>query len=282
MRFQIILMSLLAASCGASTPEGGTDTDGGDAAGPGDGGTNAGPDARTIPVSRVEGYIRSDTFGSLVLEIDSVAGSEPRAAVEADVVSGLDSLLDKPNGITAIRDGAILSRGSNHAWTFAELQELASEHFDLAVSGDTTKIHAMFVDGHSADDANGGKILGLAWSNQHLVMFKQSIESTCGGAGVPVLIRDRLCAGAELSIWIHEIGHVIGLVDAGLPMVVDHKDEAHGAHDEDDGCVMYWAYDGEAVIDTLQQQILAGGAESLGFDDACRADIEAVRSAVAP
>jgi hypothetical protein len=176
-----------------------------------------------------------------------------------------------------VRDGTISSRGADHAWTFGELQQLADEQNDLVLAGDAIAIHIMFVDGHSADDSDSGKVLGLAWSNRHLVMFKQTIEVLCAADSIPPLLRDRLCAGAELSIWTHEVGHVIGLVDNGLPMVADHKDGDHGAHDQSDDCVMYWAYEGDAVIGKLRDRIAGGGADSLGFDDACLADIAAVR-----
>lgn len=245
----------------------------------GGGGDGGGADARAEPASRVEGYIRSDTYSSLELEIDVVPGFEPRTQVEADLVAGLEPLLDKPGGISAVRDGTLTSRGGDHGWTDAELQAYANETFDLEVGDDTTKIHVMFVDGHHDRDTDSGKILGVAWANQHLVMFKQTIEDVCAAPAIPALIRERVCAGAELSIWTHEIGHVIGLVNTGLPMVADHQDDEHGAHDSNDDCVMYWAYEGEAVVDLLTDRITNGGDESVGFDQACLDDIAAVRDA---
>ena len=226
-------------------------------------------------VSAIEGYIRGDTYQKLVLEIDTITGMDPDASVETDLIAGLTDILDKPKGVTVIHDGDLSSRGTDYAWTFDELKTLADDTFDLAVEEDTTKMHVLFVDGHHADNSEQGKVLGLAWENRHMVIFKQTIEESCGG--LAPLIRDQVCTAAELSVWIHEVGHVLGLVNTGLDMVTDHQDVEHGAHDTSDECVMYWAYEGEAVIDLLRDRIIGGKNDALRFDQACLDDIAAVR-----
>lgn len=229
------------------------------------------------PASRVERLIRGEV-PRLLLEIDAVAGREPRAQVEADLIALLGDLVDKPGGITAAHDDAIASRGDDHAWTDAELFALADQTYDGA-GDDTAVIHTMFVDGHSARDSESGVILGLAWSNRHIAIFADTIADTCGATTLPPILEGELCAGAELAIWTHEVGHVIGLVDNGLPMVADHRDPEHGAHDQNDDCVMYWAYQGDALITRLADDLAGGGDASLRFDEACRADIAALREA---
>lgn len=229
--------------------------------------------------SRVSRYIRSDVSSQLILEIDSVPGFEPRAAAEGNVLGQLDQLLDKPGGISAVHDGALVSKGEDHAWTDEELFQLADETFDLAVDESTIKMHILFVDGHSARNTGSGVILGLAWANTHLVMFKQSIEEICAGPLTPPLLRDALCESAEFSIWLHEVGHVIGLVNTGLSMAKDHQDVEHGGHDVSDQCVMYWAYEGDAVVNQLRDRIIGGNNDLLAFDEECLADVAAVRLA---
>jgi hypothetical protein len=167
--------------------------------------------------------------------------------------------------------------GADHAWTDAELRELADTNADLAVDGTTATIHVLYVDGHSARDSDDGVILGIAYGNRTLVMFKATIDRVCSGAGVPVVLRDRVCEAAERTIWIHELGHVIGLVNNGLEMIDDHQDADHGSHDADEDCVMYFAYQGAELVDLFRDQLIAGGEPDLGFDDACLADIAAVR-----
>jgi hypothetical protein len=256
----------------------GDDDGDGDGSGDGDGGGDHGPDADTGGLPRYSLLVQGEVFPALVIEIDAVPGMESREETDEGLVDLLPDLIEKPDGVSAARDGAIASRGADHEWTFDELDELAADTFDLDTPTDTIKIHMMYIDGHSELDGDGGVILGLAWSHTHLAMFKQTIEDNC--AGVPVLLRDEVCAAAELSIATHEVGHLLGLVDNGLPMVEDHRDpdEAHGRHDASDACVMYYAYEGEALFDTLIEQISGGGSGDIGFDDACLADLAAERA----
>ena len=249
----------------------------GDASGPGDSAPGVDGAPTGTPNDRVAAYIRSDVHTKLVFEIDSVPGSEPRASVETDLVERFTELLDKPGGITTVRDGDIASRGADHAWTFDELRALASAQKDLILAGDTTRIHVLYVDGHSADDSDQGKILGLAWSNENIAIFKETIESTCRGGLVLPALEEELCRRAELGILTHEVGHVIGLVANGLPMVVDHRDDEHGAHDESDDCIMYWAYQRAGLVDVIAGRLTGGDTSELAFDSACLADIAAVR-----
>ncbi len=227
-------------------------------------------------------YIRGDVYPRLVLELDKVDGHGPEDGVEADLTAGLSQLLDKPAGVEVVHDGLIPSKGADHAWTFSELSALAKQTFDLAVPDDTIKMHIVFLDGRYAEDTDSFKILGLAWASTHLVVFKDTIESLCqGGLAGPLsqTLRARLCASTELGIWTHEVGHLLGLVGNGLPLTTDHQDHDHGAHDTDDGCIMYYAYQGQALVDLFRTRLLAGGEPDLGFDAACLADIAAVRDA---
>ena len=217
-------------------------------------------------------YVRGDIFTKLVLEVDSVAGFEPRTSVESALTSGLEAILDKPDGVTAVRDGTLASRGADHAWTLDELDDLADDSATLAVDNDTAKMHILFVDGHYAEDTSAGKILGVAWGRKNLVMFKQTLEEVCASA--PLIVRERVCASAELGVWTHETGHLLGLVDNGLEMVTDHRDpdSDHGRHDASDDCIMFWSYNGGEIVDLFMDE-----EQDLGFDAACLADIAALR-----
>ena len=263
------LVILLAAACGR-----------GDDAGDGSDGPGGGPDADTGGLARPSLLIRRQPFPRLVIEVDSVPGMEPDERNQDDLAALLATLVDKPAGVTAMQGGTLDSRGADHAWTFAELTELADATFDLELPADAIAIHTMFIDGHSADDGGGGVILGLAWSNTHIAIFQDTIRDICAGSALPPLLAERQCRGAELAIWAHEAGHLLGLVDNGLPMVEDHRDpdRNHGAHDASDACVMYYAYEGEALFDLIGEQLLGGGDAEVPFDQACLDDLAAERA----
>jgi hypothetical protein len=245
-----------------------------------DDGETGGPDADTGGLPRNSLLIRAAPYPSLVVEVDSVPGMEPDEQNETDLAAVLDSLVDKPSGIEVVQDGALDSRGADHAWTFDELMEMGSSTFDLPLADDAIAMHAMFIDGHSADDSDRGVILGLAWSHTHIAIFEQTIRDMCDASALPPLLAGRQCRGAELAIWSHESGHLLGLVDNGLPMVNDHRDPDpdHGAHDASDQCVMYWAYEGQALFDLIGAQLLGGGDADVPFDQACLDDLAAERA----
>ena len=56
----------------------------------------------------------------------------------------------------------------------------------------------------------------------------------------------------------------LGLVANGLVMVGNHQDAAHGAHDSNDRCIMYWAYEGSGILDALSRGLF-GDVPNLGF-----------------
>jgi hypothetical protein len=262
------LFCVLAVACGGGDDDG----SGGDGTG--------GPDADTGGLPRTSLLIRGDPFASLVVEVDSVPGMEPAEENQVDLAALLDSLVDKPAGVSVVRDGALDSRGDDHAWTFDELMELADGSFDRALADDAIAMHAMFIDGHSAEDSDRGVILGLAWSHTHIAIFEQTIRDMCDASALPPLLAERQCRGAELAIWTHESGHLLGLVDNGLPMAAAHRDPDpdHGAHDASDECVMYYAYEGQALFDLIGAQLLGGGDAEVPFDQACLDDLAAERA----
>jgi hypothetical protein len=49
---------------------------------------------------------------------------------------------------------------------------------------------------------------------------------------------DATCA-VERAILLHELGHTLGLVNRGVPMLVDREAEAHSGHSTNPNSVMY-------------------------------------------
>lgn len=231
-----------------------------------------GDDAGEGSLSRVQGYLKGDRFTRLVLEVDSVDGFGPMEEAEQGMIDKIRPLVDKPDGVEAVHDQTIVSRGEDHAWSVEELDELADETDTLSVGDNTTKMHVLFVDGHYEEDSDDGKVLGLAWGNQNIAIFKKTIRDNCQG----VLSGDRLCRFAEQAIYTHEVGHVLGLVNNGVPIQSNHQDVEHGHHCNNDKCVMYWAYEGTRLFDVLRDR-LGGDGGALEFDAACKEDLAALR-----
>lgn len=221
-------------------------------------------------------YVRAEPFGKLVLEVDSVPGFEPRASVEALIMDRLGQLLDKPSGVETVQDEALAGRDT---WSFTALQELAEATFDDAPGEGAIAMHAMFVDGTYSGPELKGTVFGLAWANREIAIFKETIEKACRGGTLGLVgpLEEQACAEAERAIWLHELGHVIGLVNDGLPMLEPHEDADHPAHDASDKCLLYWAYDGQGLLDLIVSTLAGGGEPKFDFDAKCLADVEAAK-----
>jgi len=228
----------------------------------------------TTSAIRPADYIRNRGFSRLVVELDTVPGLSPRAGVTSDVADVLSDVLDKPSGIVFENDEADLESADTYGdgdgtWTFAELQQLASERANLSLDDGEIDIHTMWLDGVYEN----GNVLGVAWGQRFLAIFAQRIAQTCN----LVALGDVLCPLAEATIWTHEIGHVIGLVDNGIPMINDHRDPDNSRHDISDESVMYWAYEGVGVMDVLQARILGNNEEVIPWGAECLNDLTAIR-----
>ena len=233
------------------------------------------PDAGSaVNAPRFEHYIRRNPYPRMVLEVDGWGGYTPTASVADRLQRGLLGILDKES-VEVRFDQAFPGKGADHAWSNEELLRLAEETGTMEVPVGTIKLHVLLVDGYSAMDTAEGKVLGLAFPWTHLVLFRQTLDQSCGKG--PILTPPA-CVEAELGVWVHEVGHQLGLVNNGLVMVGNHQDAAHGAHDANDRCIMYWAYEGSDILKAIGSGLFGSSAPNMGFDDACMADINAVKT----
>lgn len=259
----MLLSALLVAACGG---------DGDSGIGPGeDGGLPDGEEG-----SRIEQYIRGDEASRLVIEIDHTEGFAPYGNTMTRLPPGLEDILDKPDGVEIMIDEVLEPRGDDHVWERSDLFDLAASTNDLSVPEGTAKIHVLLLDGQDENDSDSGVILGLAWDHLQIAIYKQTLEEGCETVHP---IEQRLCEAAELSVLTHEVGHTLGLVNNGLPMVMDHEDPDHSKHEVMEDCVMYWAYERGAGIDRIRQRIMGGSMDpaSLGFCQPSLDDIAAFR-----
>jgi len=217
-------------------------------------------------------FIRADAASSLTVEIDSVVGMEPTSAVTDSFGDVLGSVLDKPNGITFVEDGTLPNRG-DMPWTLGELQSLATNNESLEIDADSTRLHLLFVDGEFMI----ANVIGIVVSTHAIVLFREVLDGVCSGSVLNPLMREELCDVAEVTVLTHEMGHALGLVNAGLPMVSDHEDPERAKHDADPECVMYFSFQGQGVGDLLGGFLGGGTAEPVGFCAPSLADIAAVR-----
>ena len=118
------------------------------------------------------------------------------------------------------------------------------ESYHDASSGQAV-ISITYLDGTSDQDPDGGgSVIAYAYHGSSIIMFGQRVDPS--GGGLP------LAGSVEETIRLHEVGHLLGLVDNGIDMVSDHRDEEHGSHDDNEDCIVYWAINSANISDLMR------------------------------
>lgn len=220
-------------------------------------------------------YLWRHPYPDLVVEVDHVSTITPSAFA-------LDALISALKNVTGKRSVTLLpfeeippfnpSLLSPKEWTAEELQEVAREHLDSAEPGEYGRgekavLHILFLDGHYTSEE--GAAVGLAVSETVFVFSDRPRgEAAPAPATMP---RDY----THRTVLIHEAGHVIGLVNRGLPMQRDHEDPQSPHHSRNPGSVM------KAGVDLFQSQLATAfpqEAPPFEFDADDLADIAAFQA----
>jgi hypothetical protein len=221
------------------------------------------------PGSNYEAYLTGQRY--LVDELDHSPGAkwdESRPA-SADFRKQLERITNKN---VEIRTNAELpAKGEEYAWSDSELRDLHDQHEDLQENDNRVVMHALFLEGKHQRE----RTAGLAYEAEAFALFMDKLEEvTCqNGAGITCPDRAERYEVVR-AVSIHEAGHLLGLVNAPLPMVNDHEDADHEAHSTNEESVMFWKVESARAITDL----FGGDTVPYKFDSNDMADANAQRS----
>ena len=260
------LALVLFAACGGTAAGGGGDDDDDP---PGDGGVTD------------NGMVFEPEVTKVVIEIDYETGQQPFTGAPLGgedafdlSAANLDRLFAGKKAITLPRTLAEMQdvgEIDDEELTGNELLALAAQHRAQIDGGDTKTYYLLFVSGlYTTDEGPQSGVLGVSFGNTGVIaMFKDVIRST-NVIGFPNVVRF-----VEQATIIHELGHAFGLTDNGVPMVTPHRDVEHGAHCNDDACVMYYLNEGASDATAyVRDRVLTG--DTILFDANCLADADAI------
>jgi hypothetical protein len=223
------------------------------------GGTTTDPYADDAGVGAMaKTYLRGSPATSLSVEVDWVSGRDPASSALDHLTSILRRELDKPAGITVSLGNRISSGRSS--WSLADLQSLEAANRSRHSGGTRATIWICYVDGTFAENVGA---LAVAFSASSAAIFRDRIND----ATTSLVLEPEI----ERSVIVHEVGHLLALVNIGYRSRFDHEDPQHPHHSNNPDSVMYWA-----VEDVSVRNILRGGPPS-DFDDADRADLAMLR-----
>lgn len=242
-----------------------------------------GTNQRSGPGDGALDFIRGSPYTKLRIVIDHVPGAGPNEAALEVLKATAAEVLDKRE-VLITKHGDIPAKGKDHAYSFQEVNEIEKTHREEYSDGDTAVLYVLYLDGHSSQDTDKGSILGAAYHASSVVMFKETLrkaaEQNKGDIpGIYGSTREDMEDIIERAVLVHEFGHILGLVDNGIPMQTDHldRDPDHTPkHSSNKNSVMYYAVENSGALAGLIQ--LQGNVNlPYKFDTHDKADIEAAK-----
>jgi len=203
----------------------------------------------------------SNEVPKLVVEVDAVRGYEPSAGALSMLRSRLEAVTDKPAGIEMLPISTFA--GGRSSWTENDVMDVQRRQRDRWSNRDEIVLYVLYVDGSFADDE---KSLGVSFNSSMYTIF---IEQIRGAAATPLVSAEAI----ERAVTVHEMGHVLALVNLGYRSPRNHEDPSHPGHSNNGDSVMYWAVDNVGVAS------LVGGRTGppTQFDADDLADLEDLR-----
>ncbi len=200
----------------------------------------------------------SSQIPKLVVEIDALRGYEPSESAVSLLRTRLASVVDKPGGIEILPVETF--GGGRDRWTEAELLLVQRQNRDRWSDRNEIVLYILYVDGAFADDETS---LGVSFNASMYAMFVEQIRGSAATPLVPARVIER-------AVLVHEMGHILALVNLGYESPRDREDPTHDGHSNNPDSVMYWAVDNVGVAN------LVGGRTSppTQFDADDLADLE--------
>ena len=219
------------------------------------------PEQRGVPGGLTLACLSSGQYTEMIIEIDHAPGYAPEASTVQLLTDRLAEVCDKPDGINAV----ITETEFNHsgAWSADDVRDQALEHREAPpMDGTTLRWHLLFPAGGYDDDG----VLGVAVNAADVAVFRDSIDDAEN------ILRRPSAEEIENSVTLHEVGHLLGLVNLVYTSPRDHEDADHPGHSSNEDSVMYWA------VESSSLGAIFSGELPNDFDDDDRADLEDLAS----
>jgi len=186
-------------------------------------------------------FLNDGVYKSLVVEIQYVAGFKPQQGTVDYLKNFLETYLRKPRGINILLKE--IPSIEQNALNKDHVLTIENVYRTRYIQHDQISMYILFTDGvHS-----GNKILGMAYGNTSAVVYGEAIRkySNKGGRLTHQVL--------ETAVLLHEIGHLLGLVNKGTPLRSEHVDFASNDHCSNKSCLMYRSVEVKKLSSILRQ-----------------------------
>lgn len=222
--------------------------------------------AEIFPFSNSINYFQNSNY--VTVEVHYEPGAEPFAGTTAQGRDWWSVLEDNLTEIfkfrrsppqlnipKALSDMHAVPAQNKTQWSVAELYELYTRYRLATPTSSEARFYVFFVKGYYNDGSGvNTNVLGLRLGGTPVIaMFKDVIQNS----GLP---NGAVVKFVEQSTMVHEMGHALGFVNLGVPMVNPHEDTAHPGHTTNPNCVMYWQNEGFSDMAQFIQKYLASSS----------------------
>jgi hypothetical protein len=208
-----------------------------------------------------EELLKAGTYNRLEVELLYVNGARPQSASITNLKNFLEQRLNKPGGVNFTERNITDSTGDSY--TIEEVSELEKENRTSFTRDNTIAVSILVVDKPNERDEGNSVVLGTAYRNTSLVIYQNTIERFSGGVGRPSRVT------LESTVYNHEFGHLLGLVNLGTPLQSQHEDAENKNHCNVNGCLMFFEVNGGNVLDMMNMTAVPQ------LDAQCLADLQA-------
>lgn len=163
------------------------------------------------------------------------------------------------------------------AFTKSDVLAVAKAHRQGASATDTASFYVVFLNGHFKDDAGNVQpdVTSTAIADKGVIaIFKPAIATFENP-------KSAIAQLVEQSALLHQIGHVVGFVNNGVPLNSEHHDAANGAHCTNQACIMNVAFEGaEATANFVAKSFSA--PDPVIFGQECLSDARILENKLLP
>lgn len=172
--------------------------------------------------------LSAKNYTTINIEVQYMPGYALDPLTIDSVTIYLNRICNKPGGI-AITQSQITAGADT--LTLDKVAAIEKQNRTAYTAGKTISLYILVTNGYDTSVS----ILGFSFRNTSICLFGKDIADHSGGFG------ELSRAALETSVLEHELGHILGLVNLGTPMVAAHQDVAHGNHCSNTNCLMYYA-----------------------------------------
>jgi len=219
------------------------------------------PEKFGIPGGLTLACLNSSQFTELVIEVDYESDQKPRPETLELLIERINSVCEKQSVTYEL---FLTDFGHEGDWTNDEIRLIGRETRDNdAMADDQLRFHFMFPSGKHANE----NVLGVAVDASTVMIFVDNIKESEN------IIQRPSWETIEASVTVHELGHLLGLVNLVYESNIDHEDSEHAGHSSNEDSVMYWA------IETSDISNIVWGTLPNDFDTDDRSDLSNLKNA---